>query len=158
MSTIFSEFDLTLNIQDTVLEKWAEHRQLTPVITESCGVLIGGFDTKSKHFLIESITLPLPMDVRKRMFFTMQDKGHQKAVDTAFKASGGKHIYLGTWHTHPELRPSPSEVDLEDWIACIKRNDGRQLFFVIVGTEEIRVFVCTNNQFKPISLIGRSVS
>lgn len=156
MNKRHSRLDQPLTIRDEVLKKWSSHRQFAPVTTEACGVLIGGYDTESDSYLIEKVTTPLPMDVRRRSFFTMQDKGHQQAVDAEYKASGGKHIYLGTWHTHPESRPNPSSVDIKDWRACIKRNNGRKLFFVIVGTAEVRVFTQENNQFKSILSVERT--
>lgn len=152
MNSSYSGFGVTLSICDNILSRWASHRQLSLVTTEACGVLIGGYDVERDHFIIHDVTVPLPGDVRSHSFFTMKDKGHQEAVNDAFEASEGKHIYLGTWHTHPERCPTPSSVDIRDWNACIKRNEGRQLFFVIVGTEEVRVFVQSDNQFESMTL------
>ena len=68
-----------------------------------------------------------------------------------FACSGGRAIYLGTWHTHPESVPTPSGIDRSDWAACQRANRGRPLAFVLVGTGKVRVFVRARWQFRPLS-------
>jgi len=157
VASIYSGFGIALSISDDILSKWASYKQLSIVTTEACGVLIGSYDVGRGCFIIQNVTDPLPEDLRNYSFFTMKDKGHQKAVNDAFKASEGKYIYLGTWHTHPEPYPTPSNVDIRDWDICIKRNEGRKLFFVIVGTEEVKVFIRSNNQFESMTMIEKEM-
>lgn len=50
--------------------------------------------------------------------------------------------YLGEWHTHPEASPNPSVFDILGWKRLLKvtRFDGICLYFVIVGTEQLKVW------------------
>lgn len=47
--------------------------------------------------------------------------------------------YLGEWHTHAEPVPSPSPIDLDDWTKRLAHDvvDADQVFFVIVGQQEM---------------------
>lgn len=139
--TIFRGHGLSLRIPWSVLQAWEECRQVETPDPERFGVIIGARTEGEKEHWIESITKPYACDQATRSSFRLQDQNHQNSVDTAFKQSSGTSIYLGTWHTHPELAPTPSSIDKNDWVSCIRRNTGRQLFFVIVGLGEIRVFV-----------------
>ena len=55
-----------------------------------------------------------------------------------------------TWHTHPEPVPTPSGMDRDDWAACLRENPRRPLAFVLVGTDQVRVFVRERRQFRPL--------
>ncbi len=143
-----------IEISSEVLDVWLSYRQLDPDTNEACGVLIGGFDTTNKCYFFEKVTQPMLKDKRSRTFFKLEDKGHQLVVNDEFNQSNGKSVYLGTWHTHPQRVPVPSEVDYQDWDACIKRNKGRQLFFVIVGTELVKIYAEYGNDFIEISTIS----
>lgn len=138
---IFRGHGLSLRIPGEVIRTWTECRQVDMLDPERFGVIIGSRTERAKEYWIDSVTKPHSEDQATRASFKLQDRHHQSSVDIAFECSGGTSIYLGTWHTHPELVPKPSSIDKRDWIACIRRNPGRQLFFVIVGLGEIRVFV-----------------
>jgi integrative and conjugative element protein (TIGR02256 family) len=49
---------------------------------------------------------------------------------------------LGEWHTHPELDPSPSSIDLAGWRnkLLFDQFDSDVLYFVIVGKEQINAW------------------
>ncbi|MDO9141866.1 MAG: Mov34/MPN/PAD-1 family protein [Methylobacter sp.] len=146
-NAIFKNGGISLNISKDALAVWKNHRQINAKDHEKFGVIIGSCSEIKDEYWVESITTPFPNDRSTRYSFLLRDRNHQKAVDLAFVESGGTSIYLGTWHTHPELIPTPSLIDKMDWLSCIGKNPGRQLFFVIVGTKEIRVFVRTSFGF-----------
>lgn len=131
---------IKLQIPNSVIKIWSSYRQLAPLSTEACGTIIGGKDLSADHYWIDIITEPQIQDIRKRFSFIMRDNFHQNAANNAFKESNGKSIYLGTWHTHPESSPTPSNLDIQDWKACMKRNPDRRLFFVIVGNKKLSYF------------------
>lgn len=124
----------------SVTEVWSDYAQHGPSSPEACGVLIGATTDDWDEIWIERATPPLAADTQRRTTFRLEDPGHQSIVDAHYAATGGSHIYLGTWHTHPERRPRPSRVDTRDWRACRRRNPGRNLVFAIVGTQEIALF------------------
>lgn len=138
---IFRGYGLSLRIPEHTLEVWRGFRQVKANELERFGAIIGSRTEGSEEYWIDRVTQPFSSDRATRSSFLLQDKKHQSAVDTAFEQSGGTLVYLGTWHTHPESIPSSSIIDKKDWVACIRRNPGTRLFFVIVGLDEVRVFV-----------------
>lgn len=132
--------EVRIYIHDNVLSIWRSNRQLLPDSHESFGVLIGSCSYDKKEFWIESVTTPCPKDTRSRYSFHLKDMCHQKAVQKSYEIANGQSVYFGTWHTHPEKHPTPSLTDKEDWQQCIKRNKGRPLVFVIVGTDTICLY------------------
>lgn len=117
------------------------------VDNEKFGVIIGSKTNEKETYWIERITTPFTKDSSTFSSFLLQDPHHQLSVDRAFEISNGRLGYLGTWHTHPESHPSPSEVDERDWLKCVSKNKDRQLFFFIIGSREISVFKPFKNKF-----------
>ena len=129
---------------------WWGHRQTGPRAAESFGILMGTTSLDRREIWIESVTTPMAKDRRTRFSFALRDPGHQQVVSAKFACSGGRVIYLGTWHTHPVPEPTPSIVDRNDWARCLRANPDRPLAFVLVGTDKARVFVRTRQRFKPL--------
>ena len=132
---------------DEVVDIWDAQRQMQSRAAESFGVLVGTTSVDKKDAWIEAVTTPMPLDWCSRFAFELRDPGHQRVVCEMFERSGGSRIYLGTWHTHPEPRPTASMVDKKDWRACQEANRGRPLAFVLVGTEELRFFCRSKGGF-----------
>ena len=138
-------------MSDEVESVWREHRQADSDAAESFGVLMGTTSVDRREIWIERVTTPMSYDHRTRFSFELRDPGHQLAVCGMFACSGGQAIYLGTWHTHPEPVPTPSRIDRKDWLACLRVNRARPLAFVLVGTEQVRVFVRARWRFRPLT-------
>ena len=124
---------------------------MVPDAAESFGVLMGTTSVDRREIWIESVTTPMEHDRRTRFSFALRDPGHQRTVCGMFGCSGGRSIYLGTWHTHPEPVPTPSRIDRTDWAARVRANRGRPLAFVLVGTDQVRVFVRRRRRFRALS-------
>ncbi len=131
---------------------WHTHRQIKPGAVESFGVLMGTTSVDRREIWIEAVTTPMSLDRRSRYSFALRDPGHQRAVCEKFASTDNRTIYLGTWHTHLEPVPEPSDIDRNDWKKCLRANRGRPLAFVVVGTQEVRVFVRTRGKFRPLQL------
>lgn len=140
-----------VHVSDQVTGVWHAHRQTAPDAAESFGVLIGTTSVDRREIWIEQVTTPMPRDRRTRFSFALRDPGHQRIVCGMFACSGGRSIYLGTWHTHPVPVPTPSRIDRKDWVACLRANPGRPLAFALVGTDRTRVFVRKRRGFRPLS-------
>ena len=138
-------------MSDEVLAIWRKHRQTAADATESFGVLMGTTSVDRREVWIEAVTTPMAHDRCSRFSFALRDPGHQRAVCREFGCSEGRAIYLGTWHTHPERAPKPSGLDRSDWVACLRANPKRPLAFVLVGTDEVRVFVRVRWRFRPLT-------
>jgi len=146
----FEGFRRRVWVAEDVAGFWISHSQAAKHKPEAFGVLIGTTTSDKRELWIEAVTTPMGDDEQSRCHFHLRDSGHQRVVDNAFQESGGKRIYLGTWHTHPADRPIPSRVDKADWRRCLKRNKRRPLVFVISGTLEIRVFVPWGKGFRSL--------
>lgn len=138
--TSFIRKSRRVRIARSVADVWSDYAQHESSSPEGCGVLIGTTTDDWDEIWIESATPPLAADTQMRTTFRLEDPGHQSIVDAHHAETGGSHVYLGTWHTHPEEHPRPSRVDTRDWRACRRRNPGRNLVFAIVGTQEVALF------------------
>ena len=139
-----------VHVTNEVASVWDVNLQTASNVAESFGVLMGTTSLDRREIWIESVTTPMAQDRCARFSFALRDPGHRRAVREMFAGSGGRAIYLGTWHTHAEPDPAPSAVDLDDWRACLRANRGRPLAFVLVGTEKTRVFVRARWRFRPL--------
>ena len=146
----FHGYGRRIHVRDEVADIWHTHRQTEPDAAESFGVLMGTTSIDRREIWIEAVTTPMPRDRCSRFTFALRDPGHQRAVTREFASSDGIAIYLGTWHTHPEPVPTPSRIDLNDWVTCLRANRGRPLAFALVGTDEVRMFVRMKWRFKPL--------
>lgn len=127
-----------LEIGPTPLSRLLAHRQSSRRDKEAGGALVGRHLKGGNDVIVDGATLPMPGDRRTRVSFQRRASGHAAAIDLAWQVSEGTQTYLGEWHTHPELRPSPSRTDFRDWSRKLHEDEySGVLFFVIVGTEEI---------------------
>lgn len=139
-----------VTVYDDVVDVWYKHRQIMEDSVESFGVLIGTTSVDRRKIWIKEVTTPMVHDQCSQFSFALRDPGHQQMVCEKYACSDGREIYLGTWHTHPEPMPTPSDIDQNDWIVCLQANHGRPLAFVLVGTENVRMFVRTKGRFKSL--------
>jgi integrative and conjugative element protein (TIGR02256 family) len=113
---------------------------------EAGGVLLGRHILDSNDVVVDDATPPLLGDRRARARFFRARQRHQEAIDRAWRESGGTCTFLGEWHTHPEAQPWPSGIDREDWLRKLREDEFTDwLFFVIVGTEAVRVWEGARN-------------
>jgi integrative and conjugative element protein (TIGR02256 family) len=115
-------------IMGHVLKRLLSYRQLHHLTPESAGVLIG--ERRGQHLVVCDISEPGPGDIRQRYRVERRGTHHQSRVNEAFENSGGTHLYLGEWHTHPEDRPCPSETDRHSWRKNIVYDDSMLLLIV----------------------------
>lgn len=128
-------------VQDVVMQL-QNYSQLENDNHEAGGVLLGRYILESSDVVVDQITEPTLSDLRSRFGFTRNTEGHQELVSQAWHESEGTCHYLGEWHTHPELKPMPSRVDVTNWkrlLSCY-RADSDPLYFVIVGMTTIAVW------------------
>lgn len=111
---------------------------------EAGGILLGRHLIESSHVVVDEVTVPQKDDKRSRFGF-FRSHQHSILAQARWAASHGTAAYLGLWHTHPEVDPTPSYVDRHDWSKAVAMDsfDGEELFFPIVGTERIRVWTKT---------------
>lgn len=137
---LFSRGDrVLLKIDVAALLHMLPYRQITPKANEAGGVLMGRHILNCHDVVVDEVTTPCWCDKRTRFSFHRSEQHHQRALDKAWKNSGGTCGYLGEWHTHPEPDPTPSHIDLNDWKTRLQKDkfDTESLFFVIIGQQKI---------------------
>jgi len=109
---------------------------------EGGGVILGRYILDTNDVVIDKISFPMPGDKATRTTFFRKKKSHQQVIDREWESSNQTCTYLGEWHTHPEPYPSPSCIDSINWKRKLKRDivDSDSLFFLIVGTVEMRMW------------------
>lgn len=138
------KFDLpngtTADFLEEPMSKMLIYRQEKSDAPESCGFLLGYKNKKTKNITISDITVPQNKDIRKRCFCKLLDKAHFNVLKRSAKKG---NYYMGVWHTHPQKTPEPSSVDWNDWNEVLHKDKtgAEYAFFVIIGTEEFRVWI-----------------
>ncbi|MCI5208841.1 MAG: hypothetical protein D3910_08615 [Candidatus Electrothrix sp. ATG2] len=122
----------------TITATFLKYRQDSRLKPEAGGLLLGRHLKSGSHIAVDRVSEPMLGDKRTRGSF-FRGEGHERFAHKYWLASNGTCAYLGSWHTHPALIPSPSKTDLTDWINVLKNDiyEGNYLYFVIVGIKEI---------------------
>lgn len=109
---------------------------------EAGGVLLGRHLQDSFDTVIDQVTVPMRGDWRGRHYFHRAQFRHQQAIDLAWQQSSGTVTYLGEWHTHPEMIPTPSSTDLRNWFNRLERDtySCNILYFMILGRRSWRIW------------------
>lgn len=134
--------DIELFINETVFHRLSMFKQSSSELIESGGLLIGRTDINGKTRIYD-ITEPMKNDVRNRLMFKRLDKRH---LDILREANEKCLYFKGNWHTHPQSVPIPSWIDQISWKKAMKESkpgDSEFIFFIIVGTEQTKVW-CGN--------------
>ena len=116
--------------------KWLQNDSETP---ESGGVIVGYQHRNTGNISIENISHPYFLDKKNRTSFAIKDPRHKIFIRKALKK---KSYYMGVWHTHPQSDPVPSSIDWADWYSALQidRTGGQYIFFIIAGTEKVRIW------------------
>lgn len=118
--------------------------------SEAGGILLG--HRRGSHFEIITITTPGPKDICTRTSFHRKDPSHQLIATTLWSESGWAIDYIGEWHTHPEIKPRPSEVDIKEWQrATIDYK--KPLIGLIIGLEQKYLGWVDPNGVKEMQLV-----
>lgn len=115
------------------------YRQRTHNATEGGGVILGA--RRGPHYQVLAVTEPQKSDKRGLYFFVRNGRAHLRLARQAWLESGRANGYLGEWHSHAEAWPTPSRTDAAGWRKLAKRL-GEPLVHVIVGTQDIAVWLC----------------
>ncbi|MGO4812143.1 Mov34/MPN/PAD-1 family protein [Cupriavidus sp. 2MCAB6] len=124
--------DAKVLIEADVLENLLKFRQLAPSSHEAGGILMGF--RRGSHVHVAAISSPQPGDQQHRFGFHRQARAHQRIAVRHWNAQQQTMDYLGEWHTHPEIRPSPSSIDTHEW-RRLCAGKSVPMIFLIVGTE-----------------------
>lgn len=121
----------TLILSDEVLAHFGHHRQLGATDEEAGGQLFARLT--QDQIIIMTATGPRRSDRRSRFSFIPDRRAERQEIERLFKL--GLH-YVGDWHTHPELLPHPSAIDIRNLNETFRKSKHQLAGFVmiIVGT------------------------
>ncbi|WP_200768985.1 Mov34/MPN/PAD-1 family protein [Vibrio nigripulchritudo] len=138
--------DRKIVVEPSVLIEIAKFRQCRVCQPEQGGTLIG--EWRKQHMRVTGITRPQPQDKASRFSFERCGRTHSKLIRKHWKESGENINYLGEWHTHPELNPTPSGIDKRNW----KQLSGPDpVLLMIQGTSTIWWGLLISGRFEPLS-------
>ena len=125
-----------------ILKLLHSYRQDAEEKTEAGGIIVGKITYPDENYVVKTITEPLENDIRTRYTFFRDDKLHQETFDNLYK-NDELLTYIGEWHTHPENYPLPSITDINNWKKLLREVDldGDYMIFIIVGIQEMRVWI-----------------
>jgi integrative and conjugative element protein (TIGR02256 family) len=117
-------------IHPDVLRHFHRHRQSSIIAPEVGGQLFAEF--LPGRVCIRIATGPANEDKRGRFWFVPNQNRQNAEIQKLFKE---RLHFVGDWHTHPELVPSPSGTDLASMQDCFKKSRHQLKSFVmaIVG-------------------------
>lgn len=127
-------------VQGSVLRRMDRYRQTAGHHHEAGGILMGL--RRGRHLEVTTATTPKQDDKRTRIAFERVSAFHQRFAVRAWQRFSRTLDYVGEWHTHPEHRPRPSMVDVDEWKKLV-RSSKRELVFVIVGISGLWVGMST---------------
>ena len=125
-----------LFIKESVKEKLKKFKQKKGMV-ENGGILLGKIKEDFSEYVITDISTPSIKDKQGPYNFIRSKEQAQIIINKKWRKSKGVINYLGEWHTHPEVKPTPSIIDIKLLNDCVKNNlmEYRELFMIIVGTE-----------------------
>ena len=131
---------------ESAVEQMLSFRQLSWWQAEAGGVLLGRHLIESENLVVDEVSTPQKSDRRSRFGF-FRSKRHEVFARDRWAEQTSTSAYLGLWHTHPQIDPAPSGVDLHDWRQAVSKDtfEGNRLFFPIVGIERIRVWTLSRD-------------
>lgn len=119
-----------LVIHRSVLAHFEKYRQRSHDDCEAGGQLFASYERET--ITIRRATGPYATDNRTRFRFTPDRSRARIDVMNWFRT---RRHFIGDWHTHPEMTPTPSALDLRNTLARFKKSEHQLLAFamIIVG-------------------------
>jgi integrative and conjugative element protein (TIGR02256 family) len=141
-----------LTISPLVLNHFEKYQQRESGFAEAGGQLFARLS--SRAVVIEEVTGPRASDLRTRTSYVPDRTAEQPEIDFWHKR---RLHYVGDWHTHPEMRPRPSDSDRQSIRESFVRSKHslRGFLMIIVGTAEFPqgLYVSLNNSESELVLI-----
>lgn len=97
---------------------------------------------------MEIFLVHLPVSWENNIFFLFEENRsahHQQIALEQWHVSEKKMDYLGEWHTHPEINPPPSGVDINEWVKITNRLTKPMAFMILGLTRTIWLGLSVNN-------------
>jgi integrative and conjugative element protein (TIGR02256 family) len=138
-------------LESTVLSQFGNYLQTTATKPEAGGILLGF--RRNAHLHVVEATAPQPNDRRSLFSFLRRDKYHMITAVNFWQSHSETGDYLGEWHTHPEVNPTPSAHDMSEWHKIWMRRCVPMLFVIVGTTGALWVGVMDIGTLKQCSLL-----
>ncbi|MDM1537664.1 Mov34/MPN/PAD-1 family protein [Myroides odoratimimus] len=139
--------DLSISLSKEVVSIFKKYIQNDAKKPESGGIITG----KIYENLVDILNCSEPshLDKRSRYNYNRSHKSAQIYINEKFEESGGREIYLGEWHTHPEDIPIPSDTDIKSFNKTLTKNvlNSDVHFMIIVGRTAIYLGIYFDRKF-----------
>lgn len=125
--------NLKLVFTDEVISELKAYKQ--DATSPEAGGMLFSRDIYTDSLIVSRISLPQRKDTRLRFFFRVNKKSAQRIIEKNFKEG---YYYIGDWHTHPELCPTPSLIDIQTIKSIFNKSDHKlkYMFHSIIGNSE----------------------
>ncbi len=130
------EKDFRVEFDDNSIEKLKKYQQKNGEC-ESGGILVGEVYPVENKVIVKDIIVSKQAK-RSFMGVNIDKKEMQKKLEEIRKKTDYKYYYIGDWHTHPEISPTPSWIDKESYKKTLKTIVLQTNFvvFLIVGNDD----------------------
>lgn len=132
-----TKFKINENIKETL----CKYKQ-TGSRSETGGMLVGSTSINEKIIEINDLTEQIEQDKATRYTF-LRSNEHNYILNQKWIESNFKKMYLGEWHTHPQIKPMPSMQDEKNWRYLLKNSvtETKFLIFIIIGIEYLEIWI-----------------
>jgi len=131
-------------LTSAALKTFSQFRQVTKQSTEAGGLLFARFDFP--YIRVMKATAPTYLDKRTRFGIDFSSDKRRTAVQLEFRR--GLH-FIGEWHTHPELDPTPSQLDVASIRDLYIQSTHELNYFLMVivgnGDTNLRLWLSIHN-------------
>lgn len=140
-----------VDILSEVIDEISKWLQCNSDLPESGGYILGYQHRQTGNITLELVTSPHNGDIRNRIRCIIKDVFHGKILRIAQLRNS---YYMGVWHTHPQLSPTPSTIDLQDWEQSLRseKTGSNYIFFLIAGIEYFKVWVGDYSNYKILEI------
>jgi len=132
-------------ITKKVLKIFRNNLQISSDDFEGGGQLFASIN--EKEIIIEVASIPDQKDIKSRFSFHPNRKNQNKQIKYFFNK--GLH-YVGDWHTHPEITPSPSIIDISSMKDCFIKSIHQLNYFILIivgsSTDPLSIYVSLVNK------------
>jgi integrative and conjugative element protein (TIGR02256 family) len=104
-------------------------------VVETGGVLLGWYE--EEKVVVFKATSAGPNSTHENFYFQADSNYIDMIIDMEYANSNGKINYVGEWHTHPQLTPQPSSVDLNS-LDEIVESSGKPNLLLIIGAIDFK--------------------
>jgi len=122
-------------IQSIIIQPSAKQTLISETLkfkkVETGGVLCGHY--RGQHIIIEAVSGPGLKAIHSEIEFILDKDFMHTFLDREYSTSMGLNIFVGEWHTHPQVLPLPSPQDMQSIFERSCEWSHGDIVFLIIG-------------------------